>query len=119
MPEPNKSSFTDNSLGAIAYLTVVPAIFFLAISPYNKSAYVRFHAWQSTVLSAVTFILFLVLSLFPALNTYLESVAFLGLYLLVLIVWALISIWCAIKALNGKLFKLPVIGIWAERQSKK
>src|ERR1039458_7748522 len=94
MPEPNKSSFTDNSLGAIAYLTVVPAIFFLAISPYNKSAYVRFHAWQSTVLSAVTFILFLVLSLFPALNTYLESVAFLGLYLLVLIVWALISIWC-------------------------
>ena len=38
MPDPNKSGFTDNSLGAIAYITVVPAVFFLAISPYNKSA---------------------------------------------------------------------------------
>jgi uncharacterized membrane protein len=119
MPDPNKSGFTDNSLGAIAYITVVPAVFFLAISPYNKSAYVRFHAWQSTVLSAFAFILFMVLSLLPALNTYLESIAFMGLYLLVLIVWGLVSILCAIKALNGRLFKLPVIGIWAERQSKK
>ena len=119
MPDPNKSGFSDNSLGAIAYLTVVPAIFFLSISPYNKSAYVRFHAWQSTVLSAFAFILFMVLSLLPALNTYLESIAFMGLYLLVLIVWGLVSILCAIKALNGRLFKLPVIGIWAERQSKK
>ena len=79
----------------------------------------RFHAWQSTVLSAFAFILFMVLSLLPALNTYLESIAFMGLYLLVLIVWGLVSILCAIKALNGRLFKLPVIGIWAERQSKK
>jgi uncharacterized membrane protein len=119
MPDPNKSGFSDNSLGAVAYLTVVPAIFFLAISPYNKSAYVRFHAWQSTILSAVTFILILVLSLFPALNTYVESIAFWGLSVLILIVWALVSIWCAIIALNGKLLKLPVIGSWAERQSKR
>ena len=118
MPEPNKSGFTDNSLGAIAYITVVPALFFLAISPYNKSAYVRFHAWQSTVLSAVAFLLCLVLSVFPALNTYLESIAFMGLYLLILIFWALVSIWCTIEALNGKRLKLPAIGSWAERQSK-
>ena len=119
MSEPNKSSFTDNSLGAIAYLTVVPAIFFLAISPYNKSAYVRFHAWQSTVLSAIAFLLFMVPSLFPVLNTYIEFIAFLSLYLLILIVWGLVSVWCAIQALNGKPFKLPVIGAWAERQSQK
>jgi uncharacterized membrane protein len=119
MPDPKKSGFTDNSLGAIAYLTVFPAIFFLAISPYNKSAYVRFHAWQSTVLSAVAFLFYLVLSFFTALNTYLEFIAFMGLYLLVLIVWALVSIWCAIKALNGKSVKLPFIGAWAERQSSK
>jgi uncharacterized membrane protein len=118
MPEPNKSGFSDNSLGAIAYITVVPALFFLAISPYNKSAYVRFHAWQSTVLSAVAFIICLVLSFFPVLNSYFEPIIYLGLYLLILIVWALVSIWCAIEALNGKLRKLPGIGIWAERQSK-
>jgi uncharacterized membrane protein len=42
-----------------------------------------------------------------------------GLYLLVLILWALVSIWCAIEALNGKLLKLPLIGAWAEQQSNK
>jgi uncharacterized membrane protein len=119
MPEPKKSSFSDNSLGAIAYLTVIPAIFFLAISPYNKSANVRFHAWQSTILSAVAFILCMVLSLFPVLSTYRESIAFMGLYFLVLIVWAIVSIVCAITALSGKLIKLPLIGKWAEQQSKK
>jgi len=119
MPDPNKAGFTDNSLGAIAYLTVVPAIFFLAISPYNKSAYVRFHAWQSTVFSAFTFILSGVVIMFPTLNSILVSVVYLSLYLLIWVIWALISIWCALKALNGSLFKLPVIGSWAERQSKR
>jgi len=119
MPESKKSGFTDNSLGAIAYITVVPAIFFLAISPYNKSAYVRFHAWQSTVLSAFAFLLCSVLSFFPALNNFVQFIAFLSLYLLILTVWGLISILCALKALNGKLFKLPVLGSWAEQQSNK
>jgi uncharacterized membrane protein len=119
MPEPKKSGFTDNSLGAIAYITVVPAIFFLAISPYNKSISVRFHAWQSTIISALAFVLCLIISIFPVLNTYLESIAFMGLYLLVFIVWALISIWCSIQALNGKRLQLPIIGAWADKQSKK
>jgi uncharacterized membrane protein len=117
MPDSNKSGLTDNSIGAIAYITVVPALFFLAIAPYNKRAYVRFHAWQSVVVSVVAFILWLVLSFFPALNTYFESLVYLGLYLLVFIVWVLVSIWCAISALNGKRFKLPVIGAWAAKQS--
>jgi uncharacterized membrane protein len=119
MPDPKNSGLSDNSLGAIAYITVVPAIFFLAIPPYNKRAFVRFHAWQSTLLFAVTFILYCVLSFFPTLNTYLQSVVYLGLYLLILIVWALVSVWCAISALNGKRVKIPLIGAWAEQQSSK
>jgi uncharacterized membrane protein len=119
MPDPKNHGLSDNSLGAIAYITVFPALFFLAISPYNKSAYVRFHAWQSTVLFALTFILYFVLSFFPMLNTYLESLVYLGLYLLILIVWTLVSLWCVICALNGKRFKLPLIGAWAEQQSSK
>jgi uncharacterized membrane protein len=119
MPEPKKSSFSDNSLGAIAYITVIPAIFFLAIAPYNKSASVRFHAWQSTILTAVAFILCMVLSLFPALSTYRESIAVWGLNFLILIVWSILSVVCAVTALNGKFIKLPFIGKWAEQQSKK
>jgi uncharacterized membrane protein len=119
MPDPKNHGLTDNSLGALAYITVVPAIFFLAISPYNKRAYVRFHAWQSIVLFALTFILCCILSFFPMLNTYLESIAYLGLYVLVLLVWLLVSLWCAIQALNGKRVMLPFIGAWAEKQSSK
>ncbi|MGD0292641.1 MAG: Tic20 family protein [Terracidiphilus sp.] len=115
----NKSGLSENSLGAIAYITVVPAIFFLAIPPYNKNAYVRFHAWQSVILSVLAFILCLVLSFFPVLNTYLESVVYLGLYMLVWLVWILISIWCAIASLNGKRIKLPLLGSWADMQSNK
>ena len=120
MPDLKNHGLSDNSLGAIAYITVVPALFFLAIPPYNKKAYVRFHAWQSVVLSVLGFILCLVLSFFPTLNTYLESlVVYLGLYLLVWLVWTLVSIWCAIQALNGKRVMLPLIGVWADQQSKK
>jgi len=125
MPDQKKSGFSDNSLGAIAYLTIVPALFFLSISPYNKSAYVRFHAWQSTMLSVTAFILSFVLSFIPALSTHFGAFVVLGLYVvlglfvLIWIVWVLVSLLCAIKALNGTRIKLPILGGWAEQQSKK
>lgn len=119
MPDQKKSGFSDNSLGAIAYLTIVPALFFLAISPYNKSAYVRFHAWQSTMLSVTAFILSFVLSFIPALSTYLGALIVLGLFVLIWIVWVFVSLLCAIKALNGTRIKLPILGAWSEQQSKK
>ena len=118
MPDSIKPGLTDNSLGAIAYITVIPAIFFLAIAPYNKKASVRFHAWQSLILYFVAFILSIILSLVPVLNTLLGAVTILGLSFIVWIVCGIISIWCAICALNGKRLKLPGIGAWAERQSK-
>ena len=44
------SGLTDNAAGAIAYFTFIPAVLFLVTEPYNKSSYVRFHAWQSILL---------------------------------------------------------------------
>jgi uncharacterized membrane protein len=118
MPDKKPSGLSDNSLGAIAYITVVPALFFLAIAPYNKKPYVRFHAWQSTILFAIVFIVTIALSYIPIFSLLL-GVVYWGLCTLVLIVWALISIWCAISALNGKRLKLPLIGAWSERQANK
>ena len=37
---------SDNAAGAIAYITIIPAIVFLLVEPYNKKPFVRFHAWQ-------------------------------------------------------------------------
>ena len=118
MSDKNQSGLSDNSLGAIAYITVVPALFFLAIAPYNKKAYVRFHAWQSVILFALVFIVSVALSLIPIFSLLL-GVVFGGLCALVWIVWGLISLWCAISALNGKRLKLPLIGGWSERQAGK
>jgi uncharacterized membrane protein len=117
MPDPKPSGFSDNSLGAIAYITAVPAIFFLAIAPYNKSVYVRYHAWQSIMLTVVAFILTAVLSFFPVFNVNLRPFVFTGLSLPICFVWAFISIWCAVSALNGRRLRLPLIGAWAEKQS--
>jgi len=44
---PTSAGLTDNVAGALAYLTVIPAIVFLVIEPFNKRRFVRFHAFQS------------------------------------------------------------------------
>jgi uncharacterized membrane protein len=50
MTESTPTGLSDNSAGALAYVTFIPAIVFLAMPPYNQSPYVRFHAWQSIFL---------------------------------------------------------------------
>lgn len=37
---------TDNVAGMLAYVTIIPAIIFLIMEPYNRSRFVRFHAFQ-------------------------------------------------------------------------
>ena len=41
------AGLTDNVAGALAYLTIIPAILFLVLEPFNKRRFVRFHAFQS------------------------------------------------------------------------
>jgi uncharacterized membrane protein len=122
MPDSNRSGLSDNSLGAIAYITFVPALFFLAVAPYNKKFYVRFHAWQSLVFNVFALFIWWVLGCCAA------FVVFHGLTALMILEWVrivfmvavtLLWLWCVISALNGKLFKLSCIGAWCERQANK
>ena len=62
MPEPNQSGLSDNAAGALAYVTIIPAIIFLIVEPFNKNPYVRFHAWQSIFLGIAAFALNIVLT---------------------------------------------------------
>jgi uncharacterized membrane protein len=117
MSEPKSSVFSDNAAGAIAYITFLPAVAFLILVPYKKSPFVRFHAWQSVYLNflllVVSYPLDFVLSycgkseLFYAVPTI----------LLIALFWLLVWAFCAVKALNGKRFKLPILGALAERQA--
>jgi uncharacterized membrane protein len=113
-PTQTAAGLTDNLAGALAYL-LIPAIVFLAIEPYNRNRYIRFHSFQSiffavalialsVALSILTFIPFIGLILIPV-----HLLIGLGSF----VVWIILTL----KAYQGQKFKLPVIGDIAEQQA--
>jgi uncharacterized membrane protein len=113
-----RSGFSDNGIGAMAYITFVPAMFFLMLPRYKRRSYVRFHAWQSILLDLAAFTVSLFLSLLaqPALHR--------GAYYLLSatrVAWGLwFGLWIAtaLCALTGRRFHLPLIGRMAERLAR-
>lgn len=112
-----KVPLSDNGISAIAYITFVPAIVFLFLEPYCKSSYVRFHAWQSIFLNIVAFVISLVLGIVAAMTLFLAPILFVAFNRIIWLAWILVWVLCAVNALNGKRFKLPIIGALAERQA--
>jgi uncharacterized membrane protein len=112
---------SDNIAGALAYVTIIPAIIFLLVEPFKRNRFIRFHAFQCIFLVLVGLVLGIVLRLGFAI---LLLVPVLG-QLMVLLISMIISIGCLIlwivlivKALQGEMFKVPFIGDLAEKQAK-
>ena len=103
------SGLSDNAAGAIAYLTIIPAIIFLVLEPYNRRPFVRFHAFQSLALAVVWFATSL-LTVIPVLGWIIEAVVF----LLLFIAW----IFCIFKASQGVRYKLPILGDIVENMAR-
>jgi uncharacterized membrane protein len=101
---------SDNAAGALAYLTIIPAIVFLALAEYNRRPFIRFHAFQSIFLGVACIILTTVLTFIPVIGWILEP-----LVLLAFFVFWLIAI---IKASGGKEYEIPVIGAFARKQAQ-
>jgi uncharacterized membrane protein len=108
------SGLADNVAGMLCYFTIIPAIIFLILEPYNRSRFVRFHAWQSILFNVAWWILWIGLRI----------VLHIGLGFLTLFIWPLIwlaglIVWImlVIKANQGQMFKLPVIGDIAQQQA--
>jgi uncharacterized membrane protein len=106
--------------GALAYCTIIPAIIFLVVEPYNKDRFVRFHSfqciglWLASLLAGVAIrIVAFVLSFLPLFGHLLVWL----LSLLVPLAFFVIWIVAVVKALQGETFKLPVIGDFAEQQA--
>ena len=119
MSEASQTGISDNGAGALAYVTLVPAIVFLFLPPYNASSFVRFHAWQSIFLNVVGFVSIVALSVVLGF-----SFMFIGLWVIAVtriiwFLWILLWIVCAVNALNGKNLKLPIIGALAEKQAAR
>ena len=78
MSESIKSRLSENTIAALSYITFVPAIYFLIIPRYNRSAYIRFHAWQSLLLDVFAFIIRAALSFLVLPAMKFEAVTVLG-----------------------------------------
>jgi uncharacterized membrane protein len=111
----------DNIAAAMGYLTFVPAVVFLVAAPFKKNRFIRFHAFQSILLTLTAVLAGLALKLVFLVLSLIR----LG-HLLLLLISAIVLLGCAIlwlvlivKALQGDLFKLPLIGDLAERQAGK
>lgn len=108
----------ENFAAALAYFTFIPAIVFLNVKPFNRNRLVRFHSFQSIFLAIVTVlaalilrILFFVFSMVPRFGYLLGSLAILIASLGLVFVWLV----AVVKAFQGELFHLPLIGGLAER----
>jgi uncharacterized membrane protein len=119
--EPNTtaadSGLSDNAAGAIAYLTVIPAIIFLVVAPFNKNSYVRFHAFQCIFLCVAAIVLDIAFGIVLSILTMMMPLAFFGVFLwpIVNLIWLVVVILCIVNAYQGKRFKLPIIGNLAEK----
>jgi uncharacterized membrane protein len=115
MPVSSQSGLSDNAAGAVAYITFVPAVVFLFLPPYNTNPYVRFHAWQSIFLNCAAMLVNILLSMLAVVTLITGPFAFYSLVRIVWVLWMLLWVVCVVQAVNGKLFKLPIIGNIAEK----
>jgi len=119
MSESVQSGVSENTIGALAYFTLIPALVFLAIAPYNRSAYVRFHAWQSIVLSVIAIAVNYAVGAILGFLSFTTPLLLLGVQGTIWLGFLLVGLWCLVNALNGKRFELPGIGSWAWKQANR
>jgi uncharacterized membrane protein len=114
-PSGTTSGLSENVAGMLAYVTIIPAIIFLVTAPYNKNRFIRFHSFQclffclALIVISVAFSILTVVPFMALVTIPLQMIIGLG----SLIVWIVLLL----KANQGQMFKLPVIGDLAEKQA--
>ncbi|NSW91238.1 MAG: DUF4870 domain-containing protein [Firmicutes bacterium] len=107
----NKKSSTglqENIAGLLCYvLGWITGILFIIIE--KESKFVKFHAIQSTVVFAAIFIANMILKVIPFIGALLSTL----LTLLSIVLWLFLMY----NAYQGKMYKLPIAGDIAEKQS--
>jgi uncharacterized membrane protein len=113
------SGLSENAAGAIAYLTIIPAIIFLVIEPYNRIPFVRFHSWQSIGLCLAALVLQVIVSIFEIMVHFIPGIVLLFSLIHLAIGLGLFLVWLFVilKASKGEWYKLPLIGDFAEKQA--
>jgi len=112
MNDPNSKTNTgiqQNLAGLLCYVAWwVSGIVFLILEKDNK--FIRFHAVQSIVTFGAITIVQIILGFIPIIGWIVAWI----IWVLAIILWIV----CMMRAYQGKMFKLPVAGDIAEKQSK-
>jgi uncharacterized membrane protein len=110
----------ENVAGALAYVTIIPAIVFLLIEPYNRNRFVRFHSFQCLFVAVALVVVDIALSiisaifhLVPVIGWFVAALMWPLYGLAVLALWLLL----VIKAYQHQIYKLPIVGDMAEKQA--
>ena len=104
---------TENQLGALAYVTPIPALLFLLFEPYRRNLFIRFHSYQCLFLTLAAIIL-------AAVTGFVSFFSFLEALLGTVFQIALFAMWllAAYRAWKGDEYELPVIGAFASRHAR-
>jgi len=108
----------DKFLAALAYITCIPAIFFVLVEPFKPNRFVRFHSFQSIFLAVATILIAIAMRILYSLFALIPRMGYLLAWLssaVLLLGWFILWLVLLTKALQGETFKLPWIGNLAEK----
>ncbi|MGA2747013.1 MAG: hypothetical protein ABSE44_20110 [Candidatus Sulfotelmatobacter sp.] len=111
----------ENIAGVLAYFTFIPAVVFLVLEPFSKNRFVRFHSvqclllWAAAILFAIALKLAsVVLFIIPVLGPLLVYLVSTVVALAAVVIWFVL----VVKAFQGEMFKLPLLGGFAMQQAE-
>jgi uncharacterized membrane protein len=122
-PEVESSTgMSANAAGLLCYVVGwITGIVFVVLE--KKSTFVKFHAWQSIMTFGVLTVVQIILSIIGVIALTTFSLGLWGaMHVLGVIVWVItVGLWIAlmILAYQGKMWKVPGAGNWAEKQANK
>jgi uncharacterized membrane protein len=119
---PGSQTMATNLVGALTYLAgFITGIIFLMLEPYKGNSFVRFHAYQSILLSAAWVVFWIAWMIMSAILTPLAVSRFrvISSPLMLLLSLVGLGMWVfpMYQAYEQKLFKLPIVGKFAARRA--
>ena len=118
---PVPANTQDTLFGALAYVTVVPAILFLVLPAFRNRTFVRFHAWQSILFAIASMVIGVAMRLIFAILSFVPFIGFLFAWISVGVVFlAIVILWAVlvVKAAQGQAYELPWLGNFAAQLSR-
>ncbi len=106
----DSTGLSPNVAGLLCYVAGwISGIVFLIIEKDSK--FVKFHALQSIVTFGILTVVQIILSFIPFIGWVLVPLV----WILMVVLWIILMI----RAYSGVMWKLPLVGNWAEQQANK